>query len=707
MHYSFDLARNSFDTSERGLRVLPTIVRNLVVAGSVFVLVWLLKPDLFGLVPNSLDPMFYTGYAINLDDVLAAAGNRHYFVTRWTSYMPMYVFSEIFGPYWGRLVLRLVMILVLSELLWRFGHRLELPARSRLFGIFTVISAPLFVRAFTTDYPEYFIIWGSTLLILLALNFAYQPGTARALLIGGLSASLVISNPAVVFVTSITLLAGLWFCKMNGWRLRKLVLSTFQVLAAGIGTVVFGYLLFKFVYDIGNVYQPTLDFISTYKKPLQDGWVSPSNAWVSYFSWIFLPPLLASVGLFLYRQRTEKQKTVTAVAVIGILTYCYHVLLEARSGHALETSFYWSMSLGPSLILLYLIIGRLESLTKPRVAVIGAAVFLALVILRIPQKMQLPTGAPLVGVLIALFLLVALTARHFPWLSTLLFTVTVLWAQIGSATYDIRTFGGDLNSPRYDLVYRDVNNQSRFVQQETLWFLRQMDKIENDYQSTFLTAEGWSAAIVGTYIPHPFGKWIVPVSDSQLFSLNVESEFKVGYRPLLIIYGSPDQVEDLFGRAQTVLTNTQILRDVTNSGGLGYRLLIMKHSGTAPASFAYRMTQLNRNIGTELGNGSVLVEPGTSSGFASFGPYLGLAPGEYRATLMFSSPSSEFLGTFETFNDARSESNSVPISNSEGGENSVEVKFTVNKEDSTWQFRTIYESNLEVEFKEVKVEKIK
>jgi hypothetical protein len=56
---------------------------------TVCVLVWLLKPDLFGLVPNSLDPMFYTGYAINLDDALAAAGNRHYFVTRWTSYMPM------------------------------------------------------------------------------------------------------------------------------------------------------------------------------------------------------------------------------------------------------------------------------------------------------------------------------------------------------------------------------------------------------------------------------------------------------------------------------------------------------------------------------------------------------------------------------------------------------------------------------------------
>jgi hypothetical protein len=151
--------------------------------------------------------MFYTGYAINLDDALAAAGNRHYFVTRWTSYIPMYLFSEIFGPYWGRLVLRLAMILVLSEMFWRFGSRLAFPTKSRLLGIFTVVTAPMFVRAFTTDYPEYFIIWGSMVLSLLVVSFADKPNIVKSVAVGVLAVSLLIANPFTSLLLAISLAA--------------------------------------------------------------------------------------------------------------------------------------------------------------------------------------------------------------------------------------------------------------------------------------------------------------------------------------------------------------------------------------------------------------------------------------------------------------------------------------------------------------------
>ena len=50
-----------------------------------------LQPERYSLTPNSLDPVFYTGYASNFDDVLNAAGDRHYFVTRWTAYYPVYL----------------------------------------------------------------------------------------------------------------------------------------------------------------------------------------------------------------------------------------------------------------------------------------------------------------------------------------------------------------------------------------------------------------------------------------------------------------------------------------------------------------------------------------------------------------------------------------------------------------------------------------
>ena len=132
MYRWLSFGRSTFEASDEGLRLAPTVIRGFSVAIAICGLVWLLNPDLFGLVPNSLDPMFYTGYAINLDDALAVAGNRHYFVTRWSSYLPMYLFSEMFGPFWGRLFLRLAMILTLAEVFWRFTHRYQVKPIVRL-----------------------------------------------------------------------------------------------------------------------------------------------------------------------------------------------------------------------------------------------------------------------------------------------------------------------------------------------------------------------------------------------------------------------------------------------------------------------------------------------------------------------------------------------------------------------------------------------
>ena len=77
---------------------------------------WLLKLDLFGLVLNRLDPMFYTGYLINLDVAWAAAGNQRYSVTRWTFYLPQY------PALWTLLYSGLLMLSVLSEVMRRIGR---------------------------------------------------------------------------------------------------------------------------------------------------------------------------------------------------------------------------------------------------------------------------------------------------------------------------------------------------------------------------------------------------------------------------------------------------------------------------------------------------------------------------------------------------------------------------------------------------------
>ena len=116
---------------------------------SFFSAAWLLKPDLFGLVPNRLDPVFYTRYLINLNDAWAAAGNQHYSVTRWTSYLLQY------PALWTLLYSGLLVLSVPSEVMRRIGRRLGLSAITRFITALIVLMFPMFERSFTRDYTEH------------------------------------------------------------------------------------------------------------------------------------------------------------------------------------------------------------------------------------------------------------------------------------------------------------------------------------------------------------------------------------------------------------------------------------------------------------------------------------------------------------------------------------------------------------------------
>ena len=692
MHQLLDLARTSFDSSDRGLRVLPTIVRGCAVAITVCVLVWLFKPDLFGLVPNSLDPMFYTGYAINLDDALAAAGNRHYFVTRWTSYIPMYLFSEIFGPYWGRLVLRLAMILVLSEMFWRFGSRLAFPTKSRLLGIFTVVTAPMFVRAFTTDYPEYFIIWGSMVLCLLVVSFAEKPNITKSVAVGVLAVSLLIANPFTSLLLAISLSLGIVLAGTSGVSWRQLIIASITTAASALVVLVVGYFQFKNRYSIGNVYQPTLDFMREYKRPAQDGWTAPSKeVWLNHFSWLYLSPLLIFLILTQVKKSVDfKKRAVLYLGLVALMVFVVHIYVEIRRGNALETSYYWSMSLGPVLVILFFLSGELSRLKKARWSALSVLVVCILLFWRVPQHVQLPAGKALFVALAALILIFGAIYKYASSVVPIALLAIVLWSQIGAPTYSQRSYGGDLNSPRYDLVYKSPQGESDLILHETLWFLDQMDHVRNDWQSTFLTAGGWSAAIVGTYIPHPFSRWIVPISEERVLAPNVRDELEFGHRKLLVIYGDPQQAEALFRKVRLELPRSNVLLDETNKDALGYRLLVLQGNASSAGEATIPLSRFDRQIGSTRKDGSVFVATGSSEGFVSFGPYFGLGNGAYTATLEYSSSSQESIGYFEVFNDVTKESFRTKITSTGIGLQRSTVSFEVLKLNSTWQLRTVY-----------------
>jgi len=193
------------------------VVRRLLRSGPIrlaaaavilpLVLYLVLRPENYGLTPNSLDPVFYSGYATNFDDILNAVGGRHYFVSRWSSYLPMYLFSRVFGPFTGRLLWRLVMAAGILVTLWLFGRRHHWNrAQQFLIGVL-VLTMPMFVRAFFTDYGEHFVVAFGIVLVCLCLR--ERQTIASTLAIGTVAALLVVANPIAVTAVGPPLVACL------------------------------------------------------------------------------------------------------------------------------------------------------------------------------------------------------------------------------------------------------------------------------------------------------------------------------------------------------------------------------------------------------------------------------------------------------------------------------------------------------------------
>ncbi len=695
--------RASFDASDRGLRPLPTIGRGFSVALTVCGLVWFLNPDLFGLVPNSLDPMFYTGYAINLDDALAVAGNRHYFVTRWSSYLPMYLFSEMFGPFWGRLILRLAMIVTLAEVFWRFTYRYHVKPINRLFGVFVLISTPMFVRTFTTDYPEYFIIWGTMMMLLLALSGSTKH--SLSLILGTLAALVVIANPTSSIIATLILLVYMSSLPRSS-GLGAVVSRAVITGIAALTTILFGYLLFRFYYDIGNVYKPTLDFIRNFVPPEKDGWVAPTKEWLGYFGWIYLPPILCVLSLIGIKRNRQVGLPTGALTLLVAAIYLIHVIREVQTGYMLEVSYYWSLLLAPVLILFVCLLVNLVSDLSWHWPVSVIALTLLLLKRESLQSLRLPPGIALFVVLICFLGVTTILLRRQRKLSVLFLSFGFLWIQIGSPIYTNRTNSGDLNTPLYDRVYGQSAETSRSILNETLWFLKNMDSVPEDQESIFLTANGWTSSIVGTYISHPFSRWITSQSSSVVLSENVRDELNFNFRPHLVIYGDPKEVENLFNRVKLELPQSTKILDISNTSGLQYRLVVIDGNRKQTASSVFPMTRFDRNIGTSEDDGSVSVDSDSSQGFVSFGPYFGLGEGEYEAELSFDSPGTNLMGRFEAFNDVTGMTVVTRLENMKSGQKTVKVRFTSSGDGSTWQFRTVYEGGEMATFRTISLKKL-
>ena len=695
-----DILSMAFSSDEKSLSLKPTAARTMTVAVVTIIVAIFLKPDLFGLVPNGLDPMFYLGYEINLNDALDAAGNRHYFVSRWTSYLPAHFTSIIFGPYWGRIVLRLLMVSVLSEAIWRFLANLEIRAHARLLSIFLLVTSPLFVRAFTTDYPEYFIIWAS--LLMAVLSFTERATWKRSVLMGALAASISIANPTATILSSF-ILANYVFNEIYVREFHKVLKQAVVVLLSFLTVILSGFVLFKYWYGAENIYQPTLDFIKNYVSPDVDGWRTPTRKWLLYFGWLYLPILYSIAAISIAQSNTRK--VLFRCASLTLSIFLWHIYMESKSGHALETSFYWSMLLSPALLTFMVVIGAVFTHLRARYSLLLIGIVISLYILEIPQKLRLPHGYSLIAIIGIATIALVIVSKHTAGIAVFSLVILSVWLQVGSPKYAVLTNGGDLNTPKYDLVYGKSASNSNEILRETIWFLNQMDKVPSDSFSTFLPAGGWSYAIVGTYIPHPFGKVVTPVSSDKVFNPNTSDELLFGYKKTLVIYGDSVEAEKMLQRVKKEIPDVSIVRNVTHGGGLSYRLIAIAVNQARDLTSIMPMSRFFRDVGEVQDDDSLEIKQGVAPGWVSFGPYIGLGVGEYKAELSYSSRGSEFIGTFEVVNDVTGETELLQLSGNNGQLTTVSLEFSVSSKDNTWQFRTRYEGNSGASFKFIRVTK--
>jgi hypothetical protein len=379
--------------------------------------------------------------------------------------------------------------------------------------------------------------------------------------------------------------------------------------------------------------------------------------------------------------------------------------LETQNGHALETSFYWSMLLSPALLTITVVVSTVFTSLHSWHSLALMTGVLFLYQYNIPQNIRLPHGYPLIAIVGMAALILSITSKRMASIAVFSLVILSVWLQVGSPKYAVLTNGGDLNTPKYDLVYGKSASKSNEILRETIWFLNQMDKVPSDSFSTFLPAGGWSYAIVGTYIPHPFSRAVTPLSSDRVFDPNTSDELLFGYKKTLVIYGNSIEAEKMLQRVKKEIPDISIVRDVTHSSGLSYRLVAMTANETRDLTSVMTMSRFFRDIGEVQDDGSLEIEQGVAPGWVSFGPYIGLGDGEYKAELSYSSPGSEFIGTFEVVNDVTGETELLRLSGNNGQLTTVSLEFTVSSKDNTWQFRTRYEGNSGASFKFVRVTK--
>jgi hypothetical protein len=512
------------------------LVAALVMPVALFIV---LRPEPYGIAPNGLDPFFYSGYAMNFGDILREIGGSSYFVTRWTAYMPGRFFSWMFGAFQGRLILRSIVASAMLISIWHLGRRWRWTRSTEVVVGVVVLTSPIFARAFLTDYVEWFVVAGGIVLICQCLEPTARP--LRAATIGALVAAIAIANPAAVFVALAPCIAYLVHL---GASYRTRLLHAAIGLAAAVGIVVFGLLLFRLAYDIPNVYRPTIDFLRT-RSGQRDLLKSPRLTWMGAFTWIYSPVILL-VSVFavppLRRAVRRLDRGYTVLVLLAVQYTLQWIDQFVRDGNGLEVPYYWSFVYPSLAIAMAMVIGLAG--WKPISASLFVAVWWAVLAMAHVDSLRLPAGwmfALLTVVVIAVLALIpGLGSRAVLGIGAV--ALFILTTQAMSPNYDPTAYHIYNLDPQYDEIFYNSDSIATQMFEEAIWLERELDELPDDSGMYFFGA-GNGPAIIGIYGVHVTGRWIVPDETGRFPQAQVDAA-AAGLLGRIVLYGQTDIVDE-------------------------------------------------------------------------------------------------------------------------------------------------------------------
>lgn len=672
--------------AERRPAPLGRLVEALTRAAPVLlplILFLVLQPETYSVAPNPLDPFFYSGLASNLDDALAAGGDGHYFVSRWAAYLPMYFADAVAGPIVGRLIVRLVIVSVVLWGFWKLRPTWT-PAQRLLTGTL-IVSMPMFLRAFFSDYVEYALVSYVAALIIVSLR---ERQTWRSATVAGVLVGLVVVSNPIGVMAVVAPLVVLGFVGTRTWV--DSVRFGLVIGAAAAATVAVGFLYFRWFLGVDNVYAPTIEFMRTFSglDPLR----SPRHEWLWHFTWLWATPLtMAVVGGLAVTRTVRFDRTEWSAFAIAASQYALQGFDQfVRNGDGLEISYYWSMSYPSFALAVAFLVARLTAKVSLPAAVAAVVAWCALLIVGVPDALRLPAGVAFALITLAVGAVVCLAVPRWPAVGAGVLVIFLGLTQIAAPPYDPSAYHPFNMSPRYDELFWGDGDAAETLWDETVWFEREMDRVADDAQTQFVVTDDVASLMVAVYQPQITGRRYA-LDDQLDLAGGVEPAFAFALAGPVAFYGDPTIIGRAIANLRPQLGLDEPVLDETRGEGLGFRLVVFQLDGSSRRTRTIEAARMRIAQGTIEGT-DVVVEPGTPAGFVTFGPYVPLEPARYTLTLSYSSPapSTETVGGFEAFTPSQGSAASVELPGTGGRPSEVTLSFESVDDADQWEFRTTF-----------------